>query len=98
MTEDVHVVATFKARPGKVEALQELLQGLIEPTRAEPGCLEYVLWQERDDPSRFILIERWRSQKDLDEHLETPHLTHAKQRFEDLLESPLSLTHYQCLA
>ena len=96
--ETVHVIARFQALSGRSESLKTLLESLIEPTRAEPGCLDYVLWQEREDPSRFVLIERWRTQSDLDQHLETPHLTHAKERFDDLLESPLSLTHYRCLA
>lgn len=38
-------------------------------SRAEPGCLEYVLAPDPLDPERVVLSERWASRADLDAHL-----------------------------
>jgi quinol monooxygenase YgiN len=38
-------------------------------SRAEPGCIEYVLAPDPVDPGRVVLFERWESQSDLDAHL-----------------------------
>lgn len=45
----VRVVARIVARPGKVEELRALLQGLIESTRREPECVTYELLQATRD-------------------------------------------------
>jgi quinol monooxygenase YgiN len=80
----VRVVARIVARPGRVEELRVLLEGLIEPTRKEPGCVTYELLQNTADPTDFTFVEEWRSNADLDAHLQSPHLQHARSRLPDL--------------
>jgi quinol monooxygenase YgiN len=46
---------------GRVEGMQR--------SRAEQGCIEYVLAPDPVDPGRVVLFERWESQADLDRHL-----------------------------
>ncbi len=80
----VRVVARIVARPGKEDELRELLRGLIEPTRKEPGCVTYELLQNKTDPTDFTFVEEWRSDADLDAHLQSPHLQHARSRLPEL--------------
>ena len=44
MTE-VRVIARAVARKGKENHLKVLLQGMLAPTQAEPGCRLYELYQ-----------------------------------------------------
>jgi quinol monooxygenase YgiN len=46
---------------------------MIEPTRAEPGCISYRLYQDVEDENAFTLVEEWESQAVLDDHFRTPH-------------------------
>jgi quinol monooxygenase YgiN len=39
-------------------------------SRAEPGCLEYVLAADPLDADRVVLSERWSSRAELDAHIE----------------------------
>ena len=96
--DSLHLIAMFTARPGKAGELRELLEGLVEPTRAEPGCLDYRLMKDREDDDRFVFIEEWRSIEALDSHFETPHLQHALSRFPELLEGELELRRLSQLA
>jgi len=68
---DLNVVAVLKAKAGSEAVLQEALAGLVAPTRAEDGCIGYELFRSASDASTFITIERWRSQDDLDAHMQT---------------------------
>lgn len=43
---------------------------LMEVTRSEPGCIEYVFSPDPIDPSRVRLFELWESRADLDVHLQ----------------------------
>lgn len=47
---------------------------MIEGTHGEEGCLTYALHRDKADPNRFVIVERWRSQEDLDAHFSQPHM------------------------
>ncbi|RFA12733.1 antibiotic biosynthesis monooxygenase [Subtercola boreus] len=74
---DLNVVAILKAKPGSEQIVGDALRGLVEPTRAEEGCLSYELFVSAASPTTFITIEKWRSQNDLDGHMKTPHIAEA---------------------
>lgn len=46
MTGQLTVVAHLLALNGQIDATKAFLTGLIAPTRAEPGCVEYWLHQD----------------------------------------------------
>lgn len=90
----VRVVARVVARPGKVEELRALLQGLVEPTRREPGCVTYELLQNKTDPTDFTFVEEWRSEADLDAHLQASHVRQALSRLSDLAAAASDIRRY----
>lgn len=90
-TNTLHVVARLRATAGREKELEELLLSLIPPTRAEQGCRRYELTRNSADEREFVFIEEWTSAKALDEHLSTPHLQHAKERFAELLDGGVEL-------
>jgi quinol monooxygenase YgiN len=74
---DVPAVAVITARAGSEQQVQQALLALVEPTRSEPGCISYDLFVSAADPATFITVESWRSQADLDAHLQTPRVQQA---------------------
>jgi len=91
------VVAVLRAKPGKEEALREALLGLVDPTRAEPGCLQYDLHVSNENPAEFLFYEKWVDRAALDEHFQKPHLTKLTDRSDELLAEPLELRTYSKL-
>jgi quinol monooxygenase YgiN len=73
--DDVVTAATFiHGITGSEQDLKAHLLSLAAPTRAEPGCLAYDLYQSPDAPSEFLRLERWSSLADLEAHKAMPHL------------------------
>jgi quinol monooxygenase YgiN len=70
--EQVTLIPFFTVRPGQEDAVARCLLDMVEPTRAEPGCLGYDLYQSVEDPSVMFLHEVWADQKALDRHMNTP--------------------------
>jgi quinol monooxygenase YgiN len=68
MTGQLTVVAHLRALNGQIEQTKTFLMGLIEPTRAEPGCVEYWLHQDNDDPAEFTFYENWTNRREWDKH------------------------------
>ena len=89
MTE-VRVIARSVARKGNEEELRALLQGMLVPTRAEPGCKSYELY-ESDSRGRFYFDETWESEAALDKHIATLHLNHLEQAIGALVEEPFEV-------
>ncbi|MCU1297537.1 MAG: hypothetical protein JWO91_1815 [Acidobacteriaceae bacterium] len=87
---EVRVIARSVARKGKENQLRALLQGMLAPTRIEPGCKLYELY-ESDSKGRFYFYERWESQSVLDQHEATPHFKHLEQTIGELVDEPLEV-------
>jgi quinol monooxygenase YgiN len=59
----------FEIDPAQRDAFVAARADSVRTSRAEPGCLEYVIAADPVDPGRAVLFERWASQVDLDAHL-----------------------------
>jgi quinol monooxygenase YgiN len=73
MPEVVGVVHV-RAAAGKVDELVAAFATCITKTHEEEGCLAYALHRDATDPDHLVLVERWRSQEDLDKHMTQPYL------------------------
>ena len=87
---EIRVIARFMARKGDEGQLRTLLQSMLIPTRAEPGCQLYELY-ESDSRGRFYLYENWESQSALDQHKATSHFRHLQQAAGEILAEPFEV-------
>ncbi|MFJ2285740.1 putative quinol monooxygenase [Pseudomonas iridis] len=90
-TEVLVSIAVLKAKKGQEQALKEGLLALVEPTRAEPGNLDYVLFELRDERGTFYMREAFKDQAALDAHFAMPYFQGFAATADDLLEEPLQL-------
>ena len=59
----------FEVDPSERDAFVAAQADAIRRSRAEQGCIEYVIAADPVEPGRAVLFERWASQADLDAHL-----------------------------
>ena len=90
MAEEVRVIARAVARKGKADELKALLQGMLAPTQAEPGCRLYQLY-ESGERGRFYFYESWESLAALEQHAASPHYKHLELIVRDLLAEPFEV-------
>ncbi len=74
MPEILTIVARIEADPDQVELVQSELQKLVEPTRSEPGCIQYDLHRDNDDPAVFLFYENWESRELWQAHMNSAHI------------------------
>jgi quinol monooxygenase YgiN/quercetin dioxygenase-like cupin family protein len=77
--EHLTAVTFIKGIEGKEEELKQELLALEAPTRAEPGCIAYDLYQS-PDKKQFMRFEVWRDAAALEAHKQTPHLKASFER------------------
>jgi len=97
MAATVHVVARYLAKPGKEEDLKAVLMTLVAPSRRHIGCYQYDLLRNPADPRDFCFVERWDTEKSLDEHAASAHLKAARAQVEGLVEGPPDVRRYDVL-
>jgi len=67
------VIARYVVGEGHDATVARLLRKNAEASRTEPGCLEFSVYQEIDDPRTFLLYERYTSEDAFQAHRRTPH-------------------------
>jgi len=93
----VVVYGRFKAKPGKADELRQALVELMTPTRQEAGCISYQMHQNAADAGEFMSYELWRSQADIDQHMQTPYVAAVVARAEELIVLPFELSNWKML-
>ena len=68
------IVASITAKPDRIDLVKAELMKLIEPTRAESGCLQYDLHQDHEHPAHFLFFENWSSREQWQAHMANQHL------------------------
>lgn len=87
----LHVVATIPIRADGVPLARTALAELAEATRAEDGCLAYAAYESGATPGLFVIVEEWRAQADLDQHMTTPHIARAFEVLGPHLEGEVAI-------
>lgn len=81
------IVARIEAKPEKTELVKNALLRLIEPTRAEEGCLQYDLHQDNASPEVFVFYENWTSRTLWQKHMNNDHLKAYMEETEGAVKS-----------
>jgi len=86
MTTSIKIVAILTARPGRIDALRDLLASMLVPSRAEPGNLRYDLWADEAEPGRFVLDELYENADAVAAHRASGHFQTYLAAINDLAE------------
>lgn len=69
----VRLTVQLKVQPGKANDFKAAATpALARVKREDKGCEMYDLFQSVDDDARFVMVESWASQADLDAHMKSP--------------------------
>lgn len=74
LSTEVYCFSYFIAKKECRDLLINALLSLINPTRAEKGCISYELLVDGQNPNLFVMFERFATQQALDEHEQQPYI------------------------
>ena len=72
----------FIAKEDSIEALKALLGTMVQASRVEEGCLLYNIYQIKDKPTTFVVVEAWENDEALEGHKRSAHYLHYKSHYE----------------
>lgn len=80
------IVARILAKPEKRDIVKKELLKLIEPTRAEEGCISYDLHQDNDNENLFLFFENWENRDLWQKHINNRPLKEYQEATKDAVE------------
>ncbi len=87
--------ASLKLAQGERPRFEELLAGLVAPSRAEAGCLSYRVFQSLEAADEVIFVEEWKSREALELHFQTPHFRGYDAAVKALVAAPPAVRLYE---
>lgn len=72
-SDEVVLDVQMTAAPGREKDLEQVLMAMLEPTRAEAGCILYVLHEDMEQPGTFLFYEKFQNAAALEAHRSTAH-------------------------
>ena len=83
------VFVRFDCRPNANRELRAELMRILEPTRAEAGCMGIRLYESRRDPLTFVIHSTWVDEAAFDAHATLPHMVRFLGVVSDLVTHPV---------
>ncbi|EIK94191.1 antibiotic biosynthesis monooxygenase [Pseudomonas sp. M47T1] len=98
MHEQYGFILKAKTQPHMADAFRSLFLGYVEASRSEPGCIEYHMLRDLNDPTLFVFYEIWASKTDLDVHSGLPHMAAFFEQRMEYLEADFDIQRVQMLS
>jgi (4S)-4-hydroxy-5-phosphonooxypentane-2,3-dione isomerase len=91
----MHIVMVFvHVKPESVDAFRAASLENARNSVQEPGIARFDVVQQQDDPTRFALVEVYRTPDDPPRHRETRHYQVWKDTVESMMAEPRSRAIY----
>ncbi len=92
----MHIVHVFiHVKADKLQEFKSATQENAANSLKEPGIARFDFLQQADDPTRFLLVEVYRTPEDSAKHKETAHYNRWREAVEPLLVVPRTRILYQ---
>jgi quinol monooxygenase YgiN len=84
-----HFIVRFEPRSGAEAAFRKAVLRVVEPTRAETGCLAIHVFESLQEPCRFAIHSEWVNESAFDLHARLPHTVQFVEAAAKLLTHPI---------
>jgi len=86
----MHFVVRFEPKAGKAEQFREELRRVVQPSRAETGCLGIQVFESLEEPALFAIHSVWVDEAAFERHAALAHTVEFLKAAEDLLSRPVA--------
>ena len=86
------VVVSAHVKPNSIEAFMAATINNASNSIQEPGVARFDVYQQSDDPTRFTLVEIYKTTEDPARHRETAHYLRWRDAVANMLAEPRTRT------
>jgi quinol monooxygenase YgiN len=90
----VLVLLELAVKPDRLDDMRSDMTAALPDTRAFAGCEEVRAHQNQDDPSTFVIVERWASRADYEKYLAWREERGDLDNLRTMLSGPPSIRYF----
>ncbi|GFE63272.1 putative quinol monooxygenase [Litoreibacter roseus] len=94
-TEPITIVVQFQTKPGQQDHAKEVVNRILRDVLAEEGNVNVQMFQDPDDPTKFLFIETFVSKAAETAHTQTPHMQRFYQEIAEPLDGESTLAYWR---
>jgi len=72
----VKVINVWHCTPDAEDTFEQELKRLVDVSVTENGCISYEVYQPKDKPNEYVMIEEWQNEDALGHHQNSSHYKH----------------------
>lgn len=91
MNSKLVIIVEISAKPAQADGLRAGLLAMLEPSRAEAGCVSYTLHESPEKPGSFVFYEIWKDDAAFDFHTHTAHFKQLGPAIASLIDGDVKL-------
>ena len=84
------VIVSAHVKPEYIQAFKDASLDNATNSILEPGVARFDVYQQADDPTRFTLLEIYRTDDDPPKHRQTAHYTRWRDNVANMIAEPRS--------
>lgn len=92
--QPLYLIAVISPRADRIDEARSAFARLVQSTLAEPGCEVYDLVTSPDDPTTWLMLEKWSTREAWEAHMRTSHVIAHNAEAESFLTCPAELRFY----
>lgn len=81
----ITMISHIEALPDEIDTVKSVLAKMVEPTRKEPGCVRYNMYQNQSNPAIFTFIHEWETEEAMNAHILSGHFNETAGKLKDLM-------------
>ena len=89
------VAAKIVGKPERRADILRLVATVVQPSRAEAGCIAYNFYEKQPPASEFLFFEEWADQAALDLHFKTPYFLEFARQLPEFIQGPPKIRTYE---
>ena len=89
----ISIVAKFSVNEGQEDNFLRLVNELGIASRAENGCIEYILHKDVQKPLTYCIIEKWKDKAAIDSHNNSAHFTSTVPKIVTIAKAEIDVYH-----
>jgi quinol monooxygenase YgiN len=92
--QPLYLVAVIKPKVEIRDEVRAKIAALVTASLAEDGCEMYDLVVSDDDADTWLMLEKWSSREQWDDHMLTSHVIEFNKQGDSLFREPTELRFY----
>jgi quinol monooxygenase YgiN len=82
------VTGRVQVPPARRGAFLALARDMCSASREDDGCIGYRVYEDLEQPDRYVFVEEWRDEQALQSHFARPHTTSFMSALVPMLDAP----------